>query len=83
MVRRWRYLVGAALLGLTTALGAAPGTALADAALRSTSPEDGAVQAQVPKVVTFTFNEELQDRFTTVMVTGSAGRTVKADKAGT
>ena len=53
--------------------------AVADAALREASVRDGAVLTEPPGQVTFTFNEKLQERFTTVQVTASGGSAVDAD----
>lgn len=71
MKRRWSWgLVAAA--AVTVVVGWGP-SAYADAALTSTSVKNGATLDAVPKAVTFTFNEEIQARFTRVNVTGGDG----------
>jgi methionine-rich copper-binding protein CopC len=68
-----KWLSAAALLGVLAVAGMTPSAAFADAVLRSASPQDGAVLARVPQTVIFTFNERLQERFTSVKVTGTDG----------
>jgi methionine-rich copper-binding protein CopC len=81
MTHRTR-LWAAILIGVAATLGvAAP--AFADAALRETSPKDGAVLTAPPGTVTFTFNEKLQGRFTNVTVTAAGGDAVAVAEATT
>ena len=75
-------LLIASLAGLMTAAAVAS-PAQADAALRETSPKDGAVLAERPGEVRLGFNEDLQGRFTTVKVTASGGDEVRVAKAVT
>ncbi|WP_433375795.1 copper resistance CopC family protein [Actinoplanes sp. CA-142083] len=72
----------AVVAGVLAAAGLAT-PAFADAALRETTPRDGATVAEAPGEVRFTFNEDLQERFTTVKVTRPGGTAVVVDKAVT
>jgi methionine-rich copper-binding protein CopC len=67
MPRGWRMLAAGA--ALAAAVVATPAPAFADAALKTTDPKDGATLTRLPDAVTFTFNEKLQQQFTTVKVT--------------
>jgi methionine-rich copper-binding protein CopC len=80
MRRGGRMLAAGA--ALSAVLVAAPAPAIADAALKSTDPKDGTTLTTLPNAVRFTFNEMLQDPFTTVKVT-SGGTAVQVPAART
>lgn len=73
--RRTAGLLAAVAAGFTIAFGVA-GPAAADASLVSSSPGNGASVAVAPPAVTFTFNELVQARLTTVTVTDAQGGAV-------
>lgn len=78
---RVKASAGLVLLVLVLAVGWSASPAYAHAALRSASPADGAVLARPPTAIVLTFNEKLQDGFTTIRVTSSGKRTQVAEAA--
>ena len=70
-----------AVAGITAAIGvAAP--AYPDAALRETSPSDGAQLIEIPQV-RLSFNEKLHTQFTTIKITTSSDKDVPVTQAVT
>ncbi|WP_199753204.1 copper resistance CopC family protein [Actinoplanes sp. ATCC 53533] len=66
---RWT-LRAAAAAGVILAVGWPASIAAAHAALKSSNPKDGAVLSAAPAELRLTFNEKLQDDFTTVRLRG-------------
>ena len=79
---RWVFRLTVALLVGFVAVAGPAAPARADAALVSSDPAPGAVLTTVPEAVTFTFNEALQGRFTTVTVNGGAVAVPAASTTG-
>ena len=77
-----RRLTAGALIGLIVAAGWPVTPATAHAALKSAVPKAGAVLPQPPESVILTFNEKLQDDFTTVRI-ASAGSPLRLAAAKT
>lgn len=73
----WVAVVGM-VIGVLSSLVAATG-ASAHAALKSSSPRDGASLSAAPTEVALTFSEEVSTSFATVSVTSAAGRSVGRD----
>lgn len=71
LARLMRVLAVASITAATLLLGAAP--AAAHARLVDSDPPDGASLATAPERVTLTFNERMQQEFTTVTVVGPDG----------
>jgi methionine-rich copper-binding protein CopC len=76
LVPRRVWVLVAVLVGVLLAGFVPASVSWADAALRSTDPRQGATLTAVPEAVTFTFNERLQGRFTTVTVSADGGAPV-------
>ena len=55
--------------------------AMAHASLKSSNPESGASLAVAPKEVALTFNEKVEEAFSTITLSDGKGKTVAADKA--
>jgi len=58
---RFRLIVAGTALAAAGLVGLLPGTALADNTLASSDPVDGAILAQSPAAISFTFSEQLGD----------------------
>ena len=81
MPRRFALLLAVLTVTAVTLVTGPP--AFADAALKQSSVRDGAVLSEPPGEVTLTFNEKLQERFTTVQVTGAGTEAVEVADATT
>ncbi|MYM92260.1 copper homeostasis periplasmic binding protein CopC [Duganella vulcania] len=55
--------------------------ASAHATLKSSNPEAGATLAAAPKEIALTFNEKIEEAFSTITVADSQGKEVAAEKA--
>jgi methionine-rich copper-binding protein CopC len=55
--------------------------ASAHASLKSSNPEAGATVAATPKEITLTFNEKVEEAFSTVVLADGEGKAVAANKA--
>ncbi|WP_454776790.1 copper resistance CopC family protein [Janthinobacterium tructae] len=55
--------------------------ALAHASLKSSNPEAGASLAVAPKEIALTFNEKVEEAFSTIVLADGEGKTVAANKA--
>lgn len=69
---------------LATALAAATLAspfASAHASLKSSNPEAGATVAAAPKEITLTFNEKVEESFSTITLADGEGKPVAANKA--
>nr|WP_221383099.1 copper resistance CopC family protein [Actinoplanes polyasparticus] len=74
MQPRFRRRAVGILFAAAVAIGWPAAPASAHAALKSVNPLDGAVLADAPGQVVLTFNEELQEDFTTVVLTTDGSR---------
>jgi len=70
-------VVAAAMAAMTLA---SP-MALAHARLKSSTPEAGATVQTAPREITLTFNEKVEQAFSTMTVADAAGKEVTAGKA--
>jgi methionine-rich copper-binding protein CopC len=66
--------------GVLTAVIAAP-SAFAHAKLKSSDPKAGATLAAAPKEIALTFNEKIEQSFSTMVVSDSHGKAVSLEKA--
>jgi methionine-rich copper-binding protein CopC len=73
-----RTIISAATLAAATL--ASP-LASAHASLKSSNPEAGATVATAPKEISLTFNEKVEEVFSTVTLVDSAGKPVVTSKA--
>lgn len=55
--------------------------AAAHASLKSSNPEAGASLASAPKEITLTFNEKVEEAFSTITLSDGEGKPVVSDKA--
>lgn len=55
--------------------------ASAHATLKSSNPEAGATLAAAPKEITLTFNEKIEEAFSTITLSNSQGKEIAAEKA--
>jgi len=55
--------------------------ALAHATLKGSNPEAGATLAAAPKEIALTFNEKIEEAFSTVTIADGQGKEVAAEKA--
>ncbi len=55
--------------------------ASAHASLKSSNPEAGATLAAAPKEIALTFNEKVEEAFSTITLADGEGKAVAADKA--
>ncbi len=55
--------------------------ASAHATLKSSNPEAGATLAAAPKEITLTFNEKIEEAFSTITLSDSQGKEIAAEKA--
>ncbi|WP_295995031.1 copper homeostasis periplasmic binding protein CopC [Rugamonas sp.] len=55
--------------------------ASAHATLKSSNPEAGATLAAAPKEISLTFNEKIEEAFSTITLADSQGKEVAAEKA--
>ena len=55
--------------------------ALAHASLKSSNPEAGASLAVAPKEIALTFNEKVEEAFSSITLSDDEGKAVAADKA--
>ncbi len=55
--------------------------AAAHASLKSSNPEAGASLASAPKEITLTFNEKVEEAFSTITLSDGKGKSVVSDKA--
>ena len=55
--------------------------ASAHASLKSSNPEAGATLAAAPKEIALTFNEKIEEAFSTITLADGEGKAVAADKA--
>ena len=65
---------------MAAAIAASP-FAAAHASLKSANPEAGATLAAAPKEIVLTFNEKIEEAFSTITLTDSQGKPVATDKA--
>ncbi|WP_038493442.1 copper homeostasis periplasmic binding protein CopC [Janthinobacterium agaricidamnosum] len=69
------------LAGAMAAATLASPFAAAHASLKSASPEAGAVLAAAPRDITLTFNEKIEEAFSTMTLADAQGKAVVAEKA--
>lgn len=55
--------------------------ASAHAALKSSNPQAGATLAAAPKEITLTFNEKVEEAFSTITLADGEGKSITTDKA--
>lgn len=55
--------------------------ASAHAALKSSNPQAGATLAAAPKEITLTFNEKVEEAFSTITLADGEGKAITTDKA--
>lgn len=55
--------------------------AIAHASLKSSNPEAGAALTSVPKEIVLTFNEKVEEAFSTITLSDGDGKPVVSDKA--
>jgi methionine-rich copper-binding protein CopC len=55
--------------------------ASAHASLKSSNPEAGATLTAAPKEIALTFNEKVEEAFSTITLANGEGKTITADKA--